>query len=101
MWRLPAREGQNICVGNLLTLCVCIVQGTFYGQQSGQNDAGACSYGKNNANSLSYEWSTGVDTFIALNQAQFNSSGTTSLVDARVEFKCYFDSLPTWREDGS
>eukprot|EP00884_Botryococcus_braunii_P000762 jgi/Botrbrau1/10687/Bobra.139_2s0017.1 len=48
--------------------------GTFYGQQSGQNDAGACSYGRNSANTLGLEWSQGVKTFIALNQAQFNRS---------------------------
>jgi hypothetical protein len=54
--------------------CLC-VQATYYGQQSGQNDAGACSYGKNNANSLGLEWISGVNATIAINDAQFQDSG--------------------------
>ncbi len=51
-----------------------LVQGTYYGQQSGQDDAAACGYGKNFANSLSAEWSTGVQTFVAMNRQQYNNS---------------------------
>ena len=51
-----------------------LVQGTYYGQQSGQDDAAVCGYGKNFANTLSAEWSAGVQTFIAVNGAQYNNS---------------------------
>ena len=51
-----------------------LAQGTYYGQQSDQDDAAACGYGKNFANSLSAEWSTGVQTFVAMNRQQYNNS---------------------------
>lgn len=52
-------------------ICKVLVQGTFYGQQSGQNDWGACSYGKSVSNTLGLQWHTGVEANIALNNAQF------------------------------
>lgn len=51
-----------------------LVQGTYYGQQSGQDDAGVCAYGKNFANTLGLEWSTGVQTLVAMNRDQYNNS---------------------------
>ncbi|CAL8463361.1 g2895 [Coccomyxa elongata] len=48
--------------------------GTYYGQQGGQNDGGACSFGKTFSNSLGLSWKAGVQTYIALNRAQYNNS---------------------------
>ncbi|KAK9829703.1 hypothetical protein WJX72_007439 [[Myrmecia] bisecta] len=53
--------------------------GTFYGQQSGQNDAGACTYGLHYGNTLGLDWSKGVQTYIALNNAQFDQSNACGL----------------------
>lgn len=50
-------------------------QGTFYGQQAGQNDQAECSFGAAKANSLHLPWSTGVYAFIAMNNFQWNNSG--------------------------
>jgi hypothetical protein len=49
-------------------------QGTFYGQQSGQADGGACSFGAKFSNSLGLSWKQGVQTYIAINLAQYNNS---------------------------
>ena len=48
-----------------------MLQGTFYGQQSDQDAAGACSYGKNFANSTKMPWSSNADMTVALNDAQW------------------------------
>ncbi|EIE27433.1 hypothetical protein COCSUDRAFT_39101 [Coccomyxa subellipsoidea C-169] len=48
--------------------------GTYYGQQDGQNDGGACAFGKSFSNSLGLSWREGVQTYIALNRAQYNNS---------------------------
>ena len=48
-----------------------VLQGTFYGQQSDQDAAGACSYGKNFANSTKMPWSSNADMTVALNDAQW------------------------------
>lgn len=50
------------------------LQVTYYGQQSGQDDAAVCAYGKNFADTLGAEWSTGVQTFVAINRDQYNNS---------------------------
>ena len=52
----------------------CALQGTYYGQQSGQDNAAVCGFGKELANSLGAEWSTGVQTFVAMNHPQYNNS---------------------------
>lgn len=44
------------------------VQGTYYG--SGSNSAGACSLGSQFANTLDQPWTSGVKTFIAMNDQQ-------------------------------
>jgi hypothetical protein len=49
-------------------------QGTYYGQQAGQDDAADCSFGKNFANTLGASWKTGVQTFAAMNRDQYNNS---------------------------
>ena len=49
-------------------------QGTYYGQQAGQDDAADCSFGKNFANTLGASWQTGVQTFVAMNRNQYNNS---------------------------
>ncbi|CAL8470266.1 g9808 [Coccomyxa elongata] len=53
--------------------------GTFYGQQDGQDSQGTCSYNENFANSIKLPWTTGVDNTIALNDAQFANSGGCGL----------------------
>nr|QOL01074.1 putative extracellular protein CSOL_007b [Pseudococcomyxa simplex] len=50
--------------------------GTFYGQQDGQDAQGTCSYNENFANTVKLPWSSGTDMTLALNDAQFdNGSG--------------------------
>ena len=49
-----------------------MLQGTFYGQQSDQDAAGACSYGKNFANSTRMPWSSNADMTVALNDAEWD-----------------------------
>lgn len=58
---------------------ICRAQGTFYGQQDGQDAQGTCSYNENFANTVKLPWSTGVDNTIALNDAQFANSGGCGL----------------------
>eukprot|EP00884_Botryococcus_braunii_P000758 jgi/Botrbrau1/10683/Bobra.139_2s0013.1 len=53
--------------------------GTFYGQQSGQNDLGECSFGEAKANTLGLPWSTGVFSFIAMNDEQWEYAGACGL----------------------
>lgn len=50
------------------------MQGTFYGQQSGQDDMGACSYGKGVSDTLKLDWSNGVAATVAMNDCQFQES---------------------------
>ena len=52
----------------------CALQGTYYGQQGGQEDAASCGFGADFANSLGAEWTTGVQTFVAMNDPQYNNS---------------------------
>ena len=66
-------------VGSTSAIWQMLAQGTYYGQQGGQDDAAACAYGNNFANSLSAEWSTGVQTFIAINREQYNNSQACGL----------------------
>ena len=58
----------------MLAEWLVLVQGTYHGQQSGQDDAAVCGYGKNFANTLTADWSTGVQTFVAINREQYNNS---------------------------
>jgi hypothetical protein len=51
-----------------------MLQGTFYGQQSGQGDAAACSFGAKFSNTLGLSWKQGVQTYIAMNRPQYNNS---------------------------
>ena len=51
-----------------------VLQGTYYGQQGGQEDAASCGFGANFASSLGAEWTTGVQTFVAMNNPQYNNS---------------------------
>ena len=51
-----------------------MLQGTYYGQQGGQEDAASCGFGGDFANSLGAEWTTGVQTFVAINDLQYNNS---------------------------
>ncbi|KAK9830390.1 hypothetical protein WJX72_011477 [[Myrmecia] bisecta] len=53
--------------------------GTFYGQQSNQNDNGTCTFGSNYGNTLGLEWSKGVQTYIALNRPHFDRSNACGL----------------------
>lgn len=66
------------CLGPcpILTRQICCTQGTFYGQQDGQDAQGTCSYNENFANTVKLPWSSGTDMTLALNDAQFdNGSG--------------------------
>ena len=51
-----------------------MLQGTYYGQQGGQEDAASWGFGADFANSLGAEWTTGVQTFVAMNDPQYNNS---------------------------
>ena len=50
--------------------CTCL-QATFYGQQGGQDDMNVCSIGAARGNTMNMSWTSGTDTFIALNRPQF------------------------------
>ncbi len=54
-------------------------QGTFYGQQDGQDAQGTCSYNENFANTVKLPWSSGTDMTIALNDAQFENGNGCGL----------------------
>jgi len=73
-----AGQALNLCLA-LLNAGMCSVQGTFYGQQDGQDAQGTCSYNENFANSVKLPWTTGVDATIALNDAQFASGSGCGL----------------------
>ena len=53
---------------------LCVLQGTYYGQQGGQEDAASCGFGADFANTLGLEWTTGVQAFVAMNDPQYNNS---------------------------
>ena len=55
------------------------MQGTFYGQQDGQDAAGACSYSANFANSNKLPWSSNADSTLALNDAQWDGGAGCGL----------------------
>lgn len=56
-----------------------MVQGTFYGQQSGQDDNGICAFGKSFGNTLGLPWSSDIQNTVAMNQAQFSNAKACGL----------------------
>ncbi|KAK9834151.1 hypothetical protein WJX81_003220 [Elliptochloris bilobata] len=48
--------------------------GTFYGQQSDQDERGTCSFGSNFANTMHLPWSNGTHNTVALNDNMFSDS---------------------------
>lgn len=48
-----------------------VLQGTFYGQQGGQNDWATCSYGSKVSNTLKLDWANNVAANVAMNDCQF------------------------------
>ena len=55
------------------------LQGTFYGQQGGQDDNGICAFGKSFGDTLGLPWSSDVQTYIAMNQNQLSNAKACGL----------------------
>jgi hypothetical protein len=56
-----------------------LAQGTFYGQQQGQDARAACSFSENYAGTMNYTWTQGAAISLAMNKAQFDDGKACGL----------------------